>query len=494
MFAAHSRTGPCAHIPVPISQRVVEDLRLEELGWSLKPEQTCSFVPFGTSPNEYIFATSGRQATQREIAKISRTDAEKFVSLFDQLCTLGAVFDEISDNYPTYNQKGWQDLWSVFETGKLLAKAGPEIQDLFTRLMRQSLTQFLKETFDTDAVRGYLGFQAMLGGMSNPDRPGSAAAILQYILGLDRHRPLKGDWQPVRGNIHSFMKALTQSALQQGVEFTPGVFVEEVRALEGKILSLNLANDTIVTADHYIGDVNPIMLFSHMMAQEVLPPDFRLKIENMAGSNGFVRIKMLLNGLPQFSGLSGFGDESFLSGEILISPSMEYIKTALSEARAVGGAQLPSVSMSIPTLIAPEFAPEGKHVVSILAQFFDPSLEDTEENRNNIATSVARAIETVAPGFSNQVEEIAVFMGDKLDGIMGPLSRDSFQGNLPLNQIFATHFGYHSLGAALPFDNLFMCGYGPEASACAHTNNGGVNVAENIRQIRDGAGAKAGRA
>jgi phytoene dehydrogenase-like protein len=192
--------------------------------------------------------------------------------------------------------------------------------------------------------------------------------------------------------------------------------------------------------------------------------------------------------------LSGFGDESFLSGEILISPSVEYMKTALSEARAVGGSQLPSVSMTIPSLLTPEFAPEGKHVVSILAQFFDPSLEDSEENRNNVATSVARAIEVVAPGFSNQVEEIAVFMGDKLDSVMGPLSRDSFQGNLPLNQIFATHFGYHSLGAELPFQNLLMCGYGPEASACAHTNNGGVNVATHITQIRDGGRSKVGNA
>lgn len=494
MFAENAKTGPCGHIPVPVSQKIAEDLKLEEYGWELKAEQTCSFVPFGTAPNEYIFATSGRQATQREIAKISHKDAEKFVHLYDKLCALGAVFDEISDTYPTYNQTGWQDLWGIFETGKLLASAGPEIQKLFTSLMRKSLTEFLQETFETKAVRGYVGFQAMLGGMSNPDRPGSAAALLQYILGLDRHRPLKGDWQPLRGGIHDYMLALTQSALEKGVTFSPGNFVEEIRTHDGQILSLTLMDDVRVTADYYVADVNPILLFSKMMKPDDLPPDFRLKIQNMRGSNGYVRIKMLLDGLPKFSGLSGFGDESFLSGEILIAPSVEYMRSALSEARASGGAQFPAISMTIPSLMTPDFAPSGKHVVSILAQFFDPSLEDNEENRNNVATSVARAIESVAPGFSNLVENIAVFIGEKLDVVMGPLSRDSFQGNLPLNQIFASHFGYHSLGASIPFKNLYLCGYGAEASANAHTNNGGVNAAEAIRVEREKSHTRTGNA
>ena len=494
MFVEGAKTGPCAHVPTPVSQRVAEDLDLEECGWHLKPEQTCSFVPYGDQTNEYFFATSGRQATQREIAKLSKQDAQNFVDLYDELCTLGQVFDQLSDTHPAYNQKGWQDLWSVFETGKLLSKAGAAPQELFAALMRQSLTDFLKQRFETEAVRGFVGFQAMLGGMSNPDRAGSAAALLQYVLGLDRHRPMKGDWQPLRGGIHDYLKALTQSALNHGVTFMPGNFVESMRAHEGQILSLQMSDGATITADHYVTDTNPINLFSSLIDPEQMPADFRLKIQNMRGSSGYVRVKMLVDSLPHFGGLSGFGDESFLSGEILIAPSVEYMRDALSEARASGGSEHPAVSLSIPTLSAPHFAPGGMHVISALAQFFDPSLDDTEENRNLVASAVARAIENVAPDFTQTVKGIAVYMGDNLDRTMGPLSRDSFHGNLPLNQIFASHFGYHALGADLPFGNLIMCGYGAEASACAHTNNGGVSAADHLISLRSGKSKASGRA
>lgn len=493
MFAENAQTGPCAHIPMPISQQVVEDLGLEELGWTLKAEETCSFAPFGTETNQYIFASSGRQATQREIAKISKTDAQNFVDLYDKLCTLARVFDEIADTHPGYNQKGWQDLWGVFETGKLLSKAGAQTQDLFASLMRKSLTEFLKEHFETPAVRGFVGFQAMIGGMTNPDRPGSATTLLQYILGLDRHRPMMGDWQPLRGGIHQFMMALTEGALTNNVTFQPGNYVEKIRTHEGQVLSLTMLDGSVITADTYISDANPITLFTDMMDQEFLPADFRLKVQNMRGSNGYVRVKMLVDSLPKFSGLSGFGDESFLSGEILIAPSMEYVRHALGEARAGGGAFRPAISMTIPTLSTPDFAPEGHHVLSILAQFFDPALDDTEENRNEVATCVARAIEDVAPDFTSSVKSIAVFMGENVDRTIGPLSRDSFQGNLPLNQIFASHFGYHALGADIPFSNLILCGYGPEASANAHTNNGGVSAANFVISQQSKA-QRAGRA
>ncbi|GEM_PF-1232986 len=493
LFADSARSGPCAHTPVPVSQKVNEDLSLEDCGWTLRPENTCSFVPVGEQTNEYFFATSGQQATQREIAKFSKDDAQAFVRLFERLSNLGAIFDQVSDNLPKYDQKGWQDLWGVFETGKLLSKAGQDAQDLFASLMRKSLTEFLEETFESDAVRGYVGFQATLGGMSNPDRKGSAATLVQYILGLDRHRPLKGDWQPLRGSLHHYMKALTQGALNNNVTFIPGNYIEHIRVQQGKILSLKMEGGEQFTAGAYIADINPIFLFSDLVDQEQLPADFRLKIQNMRGSSGFVRVKMLVNDVPRFGGLSGFGDESFLAGETLICPSLDYLRNALGQARGSGGAQLPAVSIVIPTLDVPELAPEGKHIVSVVGQFFDPTLEDNEDNRNGVATSIARAIEQMAPGFTATIENIAVFMGENLDKTIGPLSRDSFHGNSPLNQVFASHFGHHALGAGIPLSNLTLCGYGPEASACAHTNNGGINAARKVTDYLHG-GQKAGNA
>jgi phytoene dehydrogenase-like protein len=118
-----------------------------------------------------------------------------------------------------------------------------------------------------------------------------------------------------------------------------------------------------------------------------------------------------------------------------------------------------------------------------VAQYFDPEMDNIPENHEAIATSVARAIEQMAPGFAETVVDYAVYIGDDLDKTIGPLSRDSFHGNAPLNQVFAGHFGHHALGVSVPMQNLTLCGYGPEASAGSHTNNGGLQAAERILSL-----------
>jgi phytoene dehydrogenase-like protein len=319
--------------------------------------------------------------------------------------------------------------------------------------------------------------QATLASMTAPNRKGSAASLIQYMLSLSGQRPYRGDWQPLRGSLHHYLRALTQGAIDRDVAFFPGQVATGFRT-EGERMTGVLVNEgEPIEAGIVIADLNPLTLFDQMIGAARLPAELQARLNPLRQGGGFVRMKLALSGLPRFTSLGDSGDAAHLGGEILVAPTPEYISAARADAKADGGSHRPVISMVIPSLTSDELAPGGKHVASLIAQYYEPGLPNDADNWGAIADSVYGALENVAPGFSRLVDTAAVYMGDNLTQTIGPINREALGGGHPLTQLFGGLFGHHGLGAGVPFTNLLVCGYGPEASASPHLNRGGENAA-----------------
>jgi phytoene dehydrogenase-like protein len=462
---------------VPVDQTLSEKLGLEERGFTMKPEQTSSFAPASMQAGQFLFATSSRAATQREIARLSQKDAETFMAFSDEVHALSQILEQVGDGLPSYTQDGWKDLWGVFETGRLLAEGGEATQLMFARLMNSSLEQALGEMFENPSVRGFVAAQATMASMTVPNRKGSAASLIQYMLGLGGHRPYRGDWQPLRGSLHHYLRALTQTAIDRDVTFFPGQVVTALKTEDDRITGVALNDGELLEAGIVIADLNPLTLFDQMIGAGKLPAELQARLTPLRQGGGFIRMKLALNDLPRFGALDGQEGSNHLSGEILVAPTPEYISTARADAKAEGGSHRPVISMIIPSTTSNELAPPGKHVASIIAQYYEPGLPNDPDNWGAIADSVYGALETVSPGFSKLVDTAAVYMGDNMTRTIGPINREALGGGHPLTQLFGGLFGHHGLGADVPYGNLLLCGYGPEASASSHLNRGGENAA-----------------
>lgn len=476
VFTDGFRTGPCAHAPVPVDQGLADKLGLEERGFSMKPEQTCSFAPASLEGGQFIFATSSRAATQREIAKFSQKDADTFMAFSDEVHALSQILETVAEGLPPYTQDGWKDLWGVFETGRLLAEGGESAQLMFARLMNASLEKAVGEMFENESVRGFISVQATLASMTAPNRKGSAASLIQYMLSLGGHRPYRGDWQPLRGSLHHYLRALTQGAIDRDVAFFPGAVATGFKIEDERITAIALSEGDPIEAGVVIADMNPLVLFDQMIGESRLPAELQARLQPLRQGSGFVRIKLSLSGLPVFAS-AGESANAYMGGEILVAPTTDYISTARADAKTEGGSHRPVLSMIIPSLSSDELAPSGKHVASIIAQYYEPTLPNDPDNWGAIADSVYGALETVSPGFSKLVDTAAVYMGENLTRTIGPINREALGGGHPLTQLFGGLFGHHGLGAHVPFSNMVVCGYGPEASASPHLNRGGENAA-----------------
>jgi phytoene dehydrogenase-like protein len=449
----------------------------------MKPEQTCSFAPSSLEGGKYLFATSSRASTQREIAKFSQKDSDTFMAFSDEVHTLAAILEQVADGLPPYTQDGWKDLWGVFETGRLLAEGGEAAQLMFARLINGSLETAVSEMFESPAVRAFLSVQATMTSMTVPTRKGSAASLIQYMLSLGGHRPYRGDWQPLRGSLHHYLRALTQGAIDRDVAFFPGQVVTALTSVDDRITAINFNEGDPIEAGVIIADLNPLTLFDQLIGPNKTPSDLATRLNPLRQGGGFVRLKVSLTDLPKFTAINEGKAENFLAGEILVAPTPEYINTARLDAKSEGGSHRPVISMVIPSLTSNELAPSGKHVASIIAQYYEPGLPNDADNWGAIADSVYGALEAVAPGFTKLVDTAAVYMGDNMTRTLGPINREALGGGHPLTQLFGGLFGHHGLGATMPFSNLILCGYGPEASASPHFNRGGEMAAAAVMRM-----------
>ena len=99
----------------------------------------------------------------------------------------------------------------------------------------------------------------------------------------------------------------------------------------------------------------------------------RRRIEGYRSHSATFRMNVALSELPQFTSMAGRGDAHF-AGAIEVSPSLAYIEQAYLDAKQLGWAQRPVISMQVPTTQDDSLAPEGAHVASLFCQHFQRHL------------------------------------------------------------------------------------------------------------------------
>ncbi len=482
-FHESAMTGPCAHRPVHIPPALVSDLELESHGFSMKDAKPSLFAP----QMEGDFFYSSTDSNQRFYAAddANKGDMERFHTLCEELQMLAGLFGQVNTDIPDYTEKGWKDIWALFDTARHLTDDHRDLQGLFARIMTQSLSQFLDETFESDRFKGLLAFQSCFGSMANPDKAGTASLLLGYIMATGERTLFQGDWQPLRGSMHSFFKALTNAGLANGVTFATHAASESL-IIEGGTVTGVQTDDGVYKAPIVIGDINPRLLFEDMLPEgQQIAPDFQLKLNAFKNSNGFIRAKLLLQDIPNFTCLEGQKNPAeFLGGEIVLCPDLDFMRKALADTKSQGGSQRPGVSMVLPSMRSDDLSYDGGVPCSLIGQYFEPDLPDNDENKIAAAKAMVATVEAFAPGFRDSVSHFITITGETLEKTAGPLNLDLAGGGQAIAQLMRKRFSHHAIMADIPLGGLYICGYGPESSANPHLIDAGQRLANFIRNTR----------
>jgi phytoene dehydrogenase-like protein len=114
------------------------------------------------------------------------------------------------------------------------------------------------------------------------------------------------------------------------------------------------------------------------------------------------KVNLALSGSPAFAGADADGT---LHGRILIAPGIDYLERSYDASKYGRVAEDPFMEITIPSLADPSLAPEGQHVMSVLAQAAPYRLRegDWSTEGDRLGDLVVKTLERYAPGLGDLV-------------------------------------------------------------------------------------------
>jgi phytoene dehydrogenase-like protein len=185
-----------------------------------------------------------------------------------------------------------------------------------------------------------------------------------------------------------------------------------------------------------VAALDPKRTFLDLGVEAHLPDDFvhAIKRFRIRGSSG--KVNLSLSELPDFTAQPGVGP--LHRGAISISPSIEYLERAYDEAKYGAFSSRPYMDIILPSMIDPQMAPPGKHVMSIFVQYAPSDLQGgwDEQKREAFGDTVVDTLAQYAPNLPDAILHRQVLTPWDMENQIGLTAGNIFHGELSLQQLF----------------------------------------------------------
>jgi phytoene dehydrogenase-like protein len=449
-----------------LNPKVIRDLRLAEHGLRVAERPFSNFLPL--SDGEHIRVGGGLEATQREVARFSRRDAERLPAYYERLDVVADVLRDLLLETPPNVGGGIHDLFRAWKSGRRLnalpMQAKRDVLDLFTI----SAGEWLDRWFESAPIKACFGFDAVVGNFASPYAAGSAYVLLHHVFGEVNGK--KGTWGHAIGGMGAITQAMRKEAEARGVEIRTGRGVARVLERGGRAAGVALDDGTELAAHCVVSNAHPRALLGLLGD---VPGGWREPFGNYQSESATLRMNVALSELPDFSCLPGKDAQPHHGSGIIMAPSLAFMERAYDDARLEGWSREPIVEMLIPSTVDDSLAPKGAHVASLFCQHFRyalPAGRSWDTERERVADLVIDQVTRFAPNFKRAVVGRRVLTPLDLEREFGLVGGDIFHGKLSLNQLFSARPVLGHGDYRMPLKGLFLCGSG------AHPGGGVTGV------------------
>ena len=464
--------------------QVIRDMRLHERGWRIIERTISNFFPHDDG---YLKLGGGTARTQAEFARFSQKDADIFPAYEAALERVAEVLRDMALRTPPNVGGGLRALLAAASQGRRLAgmdiEAQRDVMDLFVKSARY----FLDHWYENDFVKAAFGFDAVVGNYASPDTPGSAYVLLHHVFGEINGK--KGMWGHSVGGMGAITQYMAQACVEAGVEISLECAVDKVlvdgSADRTRAVGVRLVSGEEIVASIIAANVGPALLFRQLLDRSDMPAAFASRMDGYKTGSGTFRMNVALSELPDFTVLPGKDKAEHHTCGIIISPTLDYMDKAFTDARAKGWSDQPIVEMKLPTSVDDSLAPPGKHIASLFCQQFAPVLPggmNWDDQREKVADLIVDTVTKHAPNFKSAIIARQIHSPKDLERKFGLIDGDIMHGHLTLDQMWSArpilgHGDYRS-----PIKGLYMCGSGTHPGGGV-TGAPGHNAAHEI--IRD---------
>jgi phytoene dehydrogenase-like protein len=442
-----------------LNPKIINDLKLYENGLKVLERPISNFLPF--PDNSYLKIGGGQAATQKEVAKYSKRDAERLPDYYAMLDKVADVLRSLLLETPPNVGGGLGDLVRALQAGAKLKKLSmPERRDLLD-LFSKSAGDVLDHWFESDQIKAAFGFDAIVGNFASPYTPGSAYVLLHHVFGEVNGK--RGIWGHAVGGMGAITQAMAKVAVERGVEISIDSPVAQVNVEGGCTTGVTLESGEKISARSVVSNLNPKLLYLQLIDANDLDADFVSRMQAYKCGSATMRLNVALSELPDFTALPGKNMQQHHQSGIIMAPSLNMMEQAFFDAKTNGWSREPVIEMLIPSTVDDSLAPAGKHVASLFCQHFSPQLpngKSWDDCREQAADAIIDTVNRYAPNFKASVLGRMVLSPLDLERKFGLIGGDIFHGALNLDQLYSARpiLGHGDYRGALK--NLYLCGSG----------------------------------
>ncbi len=440
-----------------LQQKIIADLGLFDKGLRILRRPLDNFVPSMTGPGLELSAE--RAARLAAIAAHSRADAERYAGYLDELELLTRLLKPLLLEPPLDPSGDWRERWRCLKELWRFGGGSARQWSVIWQLLTGSAGDWLDRHFETDLLKGGLGFDSIVGHFASPYEPGSTYLLLHHALG--QVDGAEGAWGHAVGGMGAITQTLARVARERGATIETDAAVDSIvpagRGFEVAAGTRRLGARVVAAAIH------PQTLFLDLLEGVELPADFRERIVHWRSESASLRVNVALSELPDFKCLPGRKPGPHHGAGILVAPSLDYLERAHRDARASGYSPEPVIELVIPSTIDATLAPRGTHVASLFCQHFRRHLPDGVRWPDSKAAALERIVATVdeyAPNFRASIIALEAYTPEELEQRFGLVGGDIFHGSMHLDQLYWSRPAWGYAHYRMPVEGLYLCASG----------------------------------
>lgn len=422
-----------------------------------------SFAPMENG--DYLLLGPDRDENIKEIMRHSPHDADamdRYEYDVERVCQMvKPLLDKVP---PNIFGKTAEDIEATADLVKHLSGVEPKVMHDAVRMLTGSAADFLDDYFESDILKGYIASSGIIGTKVGPMSQGSGLVLLYHSMG--EHDGQFGAWAFHKGGNGGFTQVLARAAQAYGAEILLESPVEAVLTDDGRATGVALADGTELSAKVVVSALDPRRTFTQLVDPRELPSDLVENINRMKFQGTSAKVNFALDGLPRYPALGDRSDQ--YRGFINIGPSMEYLERAFDDAKYGWYSQRPYIDGAIQSIVDPDMAPPGKHVMSCFIQYAPYHLKgsDWDTEREKFADTVQATLESFFPGFGDLVLHREIVTPLDIERVVGLSEGNIFAGEFfaPQMYFFRPAPGWSQYRT--PISGYYQCGSGTHPGGC----------------------------
>ena len=448
------KLSACAHLMTGFDPDVARDLKLARQGFKLtdKGLSTIGLARDG----RHLFIGADMARMKRALGAHSTSDAEPFEGIWKTFGRLADVIRPLIDAPPPLPDDIDDHVSPLLRLiDRKLDHLKADERRLFHEIAPMSICDLVEKSFETDALKGLLAALACLGHGVDPRAPGTAFLFLLRLAFEERNGRVLVE--SPRGGLGALTQALAEAAKAQGADVRTNARVTGIELDDGRAVGVTLDTGERLRARAIISNVDPKTTFLSLLPQPALDTGFRRRLSRYRLKGTAAKINLALRTLPSFTGLTS----EDMAGRLIVAPSLAYVQNAYGALSRGAASEAPMMEIVVPSIRDPSLAPNGRHVMSVVAQYvpYEPGGGDTAA-KERFAAMVGETIALYAPDIGDKILDYEVLTPADIETRFGLPGGDWHHGEMALDQMLWLRPAPGAANYTTPVGGLYLCGAG----------------------------------